>query len=78
MLLVIDLTTLKSFYILINFGSFSYYFLLPIVSEIFAQLLNVYAPKYEIVENFGLFNKFSHPKPFKMLNLVIGELISLV
>jgi hypothetical protein len=51
MLLVTDLATLKPFYIL-NFGSFSTYFLLTIVSEIFAQLLNVYAPKYETARKF--------------------------
>jgi hypothetical protein len=47
MLLVTDLYTLKPFYIL-NFGSFSTYFLLTIYDESFAQILNVYTPKYEI------------------------------
>jgi hypothetical protein len=45
-LIVIDLAILKSFYIL-NFSSFSSYSLITIVSEIFAQLLNLYAPKYK-------------------------------
>jgi hypothetical protein len=53
MLLVTDLAILKQFHILI-FCYFSTYFLLTIVSEIFAQLLNVYAPKYETAMNFSL------------------------
>jgi hypothetical protein len=51
MLLVRDLSTLKLFYIL-NFGYFLSYILLTIVIEIFAQLLDVYAPKYKTVGKF--------------------------
>jgi lysyl-tRNA synthetase class I len=51
MLLVADWTNIKPFYIL-NFSSFSAYFLLSIVSAIVAQILNLYAPKYETAGNF--------------------------
>jgi hypothetical protein len=61
MLLVLNLISLKPFYIL-SFGYFLTYFLLTIISEIFAQLLHVYEPKYKIVETLGSFNNFSHPQ----------------
>jgi hypothetical protein len=41
LVIVTYLATLKPFYIL-YFGSFVTYFLLPIVREIFIQLLNIY------------------------------------
>jgi hypothetical protein len=47
------LATLKPFNLL-NFGYFSTCLLLTIVSESFAQLLNVYAPKYETANKFWL------------------------
>jgi len=64
MLLVKNLATLKPFYIL-NFDSFLNYFLLIIVSEIFAKFyieciftqLNI-----KLLESFGLCNNFNYPK----------------
>jgi hypothetical protein len=52
MLLITDLTTPKPFYILNFFVAFSTNFFLIVVSEIFTQLFNVYAPKYENAEIF--------------------------
>jgi hypothetical protein len=54
MLPVTDLATLKPFYIL-NFGYFSTYFLLTIVSEIFAHLLSIYTSKYKNTRKFWHF-----------------------
>jgi hypothetical protein len=52
MLFVTYLAILKLFYILINFDSFSTYFLLTIVNKNFTHLLNIYAPKYETTGKF--------------------------
>jgi hypothetical protein len=55
MLLVTDLANLEPYiyiYRYIKFWFFLTYILLTIASEIFANLLNVYAFKYEIARNF--------------------------
>jgi hypothetical protein len=57
MLLSTYLANLKPFYIL-KFGSFSTYFPLTSVDEIFIHLLNVYVPKYRTAEKFWPIKQF--------------------